>query len=386
LYIWDSERYHNRRREFRSTKTGAIGLEYKEFNMNLRDFSLPTKTEKPAHQMVQNKTVDPDHFIFRGLHNRIKIGTASDRYAGWLGQIYTSENYVGRITKRTNHVGGKSYNEEGLPVDSLSEYFEHFDILEIDFTFYSLLLEHDGESRQKYKPTPSLHVLNRYHEYLTPKDGVILKVPQIITANRLYRTGEYIDNKSYLNPEIFTQQFYEPAIGILGPALKGFIFEQEYHRKQDRIKVEDLAQELDTFFTAIPKDKRYHLELRTDAYHKDPVFEVMRKHNVGQVLSHWTWLPRLLKQFAHAGNSFTNSEQCIVRLITPIGMRYEAAYAMAFPFDKMVDGMMQAEMIPETVALMKTAVEKAKNINVIINNRSGGNAPLIAREIVNNFL
>jgi hypothetical protein len=67
-------------------------------------------------------------------------------------------------------------------------------------------------------------------------------------------------------------------------------------------------------------------------------------------------------------------------------MRYEAAYGMAFPFDKMVDGMMQAEMIPETVALMRAAIERAVTMNVIINNRAGGNAPMIAREIANNFL
>jgi uncharacterized protein YecE (DUF72 family) len=331
-------------------------------------------------------TFDPDVFLFRTHHNRVKIGTASDRYSGWLGQIYTPDKYAGRITKRTNNVGGKSYVEEVLPVDSLTEYFQHFDILEVDYTFYSLLLEQDKGSANKYTPSSTYHVLSKYKEYLTPKDGIILKVPQVLCAKRLYRSGESIDNSLYLNAEIFTRQFYEPAVKILGQNLTGFIFEQEYHRKQDRIKVEAIAAELDAFFTAIPKDTRYHLELRTDAYLKEPVFEVLRKHNVGQVLSHWTWLPRLLKQFTHAGNKFTNSESCIVRLITPIGMRYEAAYARAYPFDKMVDGMMQDEMVIEAIALSKIAAEKAITMNVIINNRAGGNAPMIAREIVNNFL
>lgn len=354
--------------------------------MNLTGLSLPNMKDKPAREMVPNKTVDPDRFMFRGLHDRIKIGTASDRYSGWLGQIYAPDKYAGRITKRTNHVGGKSYAEEVLPVDSLTEYFQHFDILEVDFTYYSLLLTQDKESVQKYKPTPNCHVLSKYREYLNAQDGVILKVPQVLCARRLYRSGQYTDNELYLNPEVFTRQFYEPAVSILGSNLTGFIFEQEYHRKQDRIKVENLAAELDTFFTAIPKDNRYHLELRTDAYLKDPVFEVMKKHNVGQVLSHWTWLPHLLKQFSHAGNTFTNSNSCIIRLITPGGMRYEEAYAKAYPFDKMVDGMLQPEMVAEATAMIKTAVEKAVNINIIINNRSGGNAPLIAKEVVTNYL
>lgn len=355
-------------------------------NMNQQGFSSQYKSEKPARRHYRHKTADPVNFMFRGLHDRIRIGTASDRYSGWLGQIYTPARYAGRTTKRTNHVGGKSYIEEILPVDSIEEYFERFDILEIDFTFYSLLLERDGKSGQKYRPAKSYHVLAKYNEYLGEKDGVVLKAPQVISANRLFRDGRYADNKLYLNPEIFTHQFYEPATELLGSTLKGIIFEQEYHRKQDRMTVEGLVQDLDSFFSAVPKDRRYHLELRTDSYLKPPVFEIMKKHNVGQVLSHWTWLPGLMKQFGHSGNIFTNSDECIVRLITPLGMRYEPAYATAFPFDKMIEGMMRPEMIPETVTLMRTAVDRAITINVIVNNRSGGSAPMVAREIVRQYL
>jgi hypothetical protein len=53
------------------------------------------------------------------------------------------------------------------------------------------------------------------------------------------------------------------------------------------------------------------------------------------------WLPRLLKQFAKAGNVYINPKEYIFRLITPIERRYEDAYMKAHPFDKMVEGMMQ---------------------------------------------
>lgn len=353
--------------------------------MGINGFSLPAKTGKAGQKQAPRNVVDPDRFMFRGLHNRIKIGTASDRYSGWLGQIYTPDRYTGPSTKRTNTVAGKHYTEEVMPVDSVTEYFQHFDVLEVDYTFYNLLLERSTDQGHKYKPSQTYHVLSKYKEYLKAKDSIALKVPQVLCAKRLYRSGKYVDNELYLNAEIFVRQFYEPAVNILGTNLTGFVFEQEYHRKQERIKVEDLAEELNTFFTEIPKDNRYHLELRTDAYLKDSVLDVMRSHNVGQVLSHWTWLPRLLKQFAHAGNTFTNSECCIMRLITPLSMRYEAAYAMAFPFDKMVDGMMQDVMVAEAVAMMRTAVDKGITMNVIINNRAGGNAPMIAREVVRNY-
>ena len=72
--------------------------------------------------------------------------------------------------------------------------------------------------------------------------------------------------------------------------------------------------------------------------------------------------------------------------MTPIGLKYEDAYAQAFPFDKLVEGMMQNEMLEETAELMKTGVKQGIKINIIINNRSGGNAPMIAQQVAKKFL
>ena len=110
---------------------------------------------------------------------------ASDRYAGWIGQIYTEGRYTKGITQRTHKVGDKTFAEKVLPVESVQEYFEHFPILEIDYTFYRLLLDEDG------KPTQNYHVLRSYRDYMTEKDSVILKVPQVITARRLRRGGAF---------------------------------------------------------------------------------------------------------------------------------------------------------------------------------------------------
>ena len=60
-------------------------------------------------------------------------------------------------------------------------------------------------------------------------------------------------------------------------------------------------------------------------------------------------------------------------------MRYEDAYVRAHPFDRLVEGMLQPEMVLETVEIIKGAIEKGVLANLIINNRAGGNAPMIAR-------
>ncbi len=48
--------------------------------------------------------------------------------------------------------------------------------------------------------------------------------------------------------------------------------------------------------------------------------------------------------------------------------------------------MLQPEMVRETVEILKTAIEKGELVNLIINNRAGGNAPLIAQEIAEKFM
>jgi uncharacterized protein YecE (DUF72 family) len=204
----------------------------------------------------------------------------------------------------------------------------------------------------------------------------------VIFARRIRRGGKFIDNEAYLNPEIFTRQFYNPSIEILGPRLTGFILEQEYQPKKDRVEAEKMAESLDSFFKAVPKDKRYHVELRTEAYLSEPVFAVLEKHGVGQVYSHWTWLPPLSKQFSKTKGRFFNSGgDGLIRLMTPLRMSYEDSYARAYPFDKMVDGMMNDEMIDDAVEIILEGIRQRKRMRLIINNRAGGNAPTIAQQI-----
>jgi len=266
-------------------------------------------------------------------------------------------------------------------VESVDEYFQHFRVLEIDYTFYRLLLDKKGEATQSFR------VLRSYREHMASGDEVILKVPQVVFAQKIRSGAGYVENPDYLSPEVFTRLFYEPAVGLLGESLKGFVFEQEYQRKGDRASVDQLVKDLDGFFTAVPKDERYHIELRTESYLVGPLFEVFKKYGIGQVLSHWTWLPPLEKQLEKGGHEFYNAGgQVIIRLMTPIGTRYEDAYAQAHPFDRLIEGMLQPRMVDETAKLIQEAIDRGVKVNVLINNRSGGNAPLIAQQIATRFL
>jgi hypothetical protein len=114
----------------------------------------------------------------------------------------------------------------------------------------------------------------------------------------------------------------------------------------------------------------------------DPVFAVLEKHGVGLVYSHWTWLPPLSKQLSKTKGRFFNSGgHGIIRLMTPLRMSYEASYAKAFPFDKMVDGMMDHEMINDAIEIILEGIRQKKRMTLIINHRAGGNAPRIAQQM-----
>lgn len=320
-------------------------------------------------------------FGFRGLHPQVAIGTASDRYAGWLGQIYPRERWVARVTRRTHKVGGQAFIEEVLPVESVEEYFQHFEALEIDATFYRPLLD------ERLHPTETFHLLRTYAAHLKEGDRLILKAPQSVVAPRLRRGGGFAANPDYLDADLFTHRFYAPAVRLLHERLAGIVFEQEYRRAAERDAVEDEAADLERFFRRIPVDKRYHLELRTEAYLAEPVFAVLARTGVGQVLSHWTWLPHLAEQLARAGGRFFNEGgEVLVRLMTPHGMRYEEAFAKAHPFDRLVPGMLSERMLEETVGIMRAVIAGGRHVTVIVNNRSGGNAPLIAEALAARFL
>jgi len=330
--------------------------------------------------MHRQEGFNPEAFKFRGLHSDVSIGTASDRYAGWIGQVYSADRYASRVRSRQHKVGGRSFTEKVLPIESVQEYFEHFGVLELDFTFYRPLLETDGSPSQNY------HVLQNYRQHLGEDDPLLLKVPQIVFAQKLWRGGKFIENPDYLNAGVFTNQFYVPAVELLGGNIRGFVFEQEYQRKQDRSPSQKMVEDMDKFFESIPRDDRYHMEIRTEPLLTPSLFSVMRRHGVGQVLSHWTWLPSLRRQFALSDHTFTNAGgHSVLRLLTPRGVRYEDAYAKAHPFDRLVEGMATPEMIEDTVGLMEKGIEKKARMNVIVNNRAGGNAPLTARQIVSRF-
>lgn len=317
--------------------------------------------------MTARKT---ETFEFRDVAPGLHFATASDRYASWVGQIYSSEAGY-KITKSKKTIKGQSFTEEKLPVRSVTEYFRHYSALEIDFTFYDFLLDRDG------KPTRNWAPLAEYAKHI-PDDGlVVLKVPEAICATTRWdftggkRTA--VPNRTYLDPEAFAARFYRPATEILGKRITAFSFEKAYQRKDSCPPPEKNIEELQKFFDAIPRDDRYHIEERTDRLKTEDYFVFLHQNGIGNVFSHWTWLPDLRKQWEQAGG-FTGSA-AIIRLLTPLRVAYEESYATYHPFAELRDEF--TSMYKDAAFIIREGLSIRLPTILVANNRAGGNANLI---------
>ena len=170
--------------------------------------------------------------------------------------------------------------------------------------------------------------------------------------------------------------------GERGKSLAGMVFEQEYQRKDEDSTAERLGSELNEFFSNIPRDDRYHVEIRIGRLLSQPLFDALEENGIGLVMSHWTWLPSLLDQFSRShGAHFNTGNSLVIRLLTPRGKSYSETYAAAHPFNALVDGMLHQSTVQDTVTVVRAALRDGRWVYLLVNNRSGGNAPLVAVEI-----
>lgn len=70
----------------------------------------------------------------------------------------------------------------------------------------------------------------------------------------------------------------------------------------------------------------------------------------------------------------------VLRLLTPLGMSYEAAVKRAEPYNRIVQEL--PEMRTDTITLVKQAVAEQRQAYVLVNNRSEGSAPLTVQALV----
>lgn len=258
-----------------------------------------------------------------------------------------------------------------MPVESNEEYFECFDVLELDFTFYNPLISADGKQSGAWK------TLESYLFHSPSNASFILKAPQAVSAQSFYKRGA---NESYLDVQLMNDRFLAPAIELMDDRLAGVLFQQEYIGKKAAAPEPEYLGELDEFVAQLIPDVQLHMELRATVYHTEALHAWMADRGIGYVFSHSSWQKPLHVQWQQAGEQFSAANgEGIVRLLTPLRKKYADAYLMAHPFDDRVPELSDTpeaeQMIRDTLRLMELAVANDKVLNVIANNRAYGSAP-----------
>ena len=337
-------------------------------------------------ESVEERLKRVEAYDFRALTPFVRFGTASDRYSGWIGQIYP-ESYRDRIRGRSRKLGGKTFREETLPVDSVAHYFEHFDVLELDFTFYRPLLEKDG------RPGSNINTLRTYAEHAPPNARFLLKAPQTYFLRKLRKGSPAVfeTNPDYLNAKACHDHFVDPAKRVLGERLKGFIFEQSYSRQSEGPSPEENVEELKRFFGDLASTVQPHIELRSPHLLVDEYFQWLEASGLGFVFSHWSWLPAIRKQWKMTGEQFSAADKSVVcRLLTPLRMSYANAYALSHPFDQPKPEIAESDggkrMVLDATALAFQGLQKDHSVNLILNNRAWGNSPALGQAIAGRIL
>lgn len=283
--------------------------------------------------------------LARAVPPGIRFGTSSWTYPGWKGLVYA-----------------RDYPATGAGAEMLGEYarFPLFGTVGIDSTFYT---------------PPTAKTLESYAAVLPPEFPCLSKVWDRLTvhthakARDKTRAGE--QNPDFLNPDLFLEAVWSPYrdhfAGHTGP----FLFEFQAIARRDKIGPEDFAGRLDAFFSKLPREGRYAVEIRNPEFLTPAYFAVLREHDVAHLFNSWTRMPSIGMQLDLPGA--ITAGFLVARALLRPGRWYADAVDAFQPYDKIKDA--NPELRHDLVRLVEAAEKMRIPAYLIVNNRAEGSAP-----------
>ena len=282
----------------------------------------------------------------------IFVGTSSWKYEGWLGQIYTPARYEFR-----GRVASSRFER-----DCLREYAETFRTVCVDAAFYAF--PDEAKLREMADQVPdTFRFAFKVTDEITTK-----RFPQIDRMGP--RAGT--TNENFLNAQLFVDRFLGPMQAIR-PKVGPLIFEFSKFYSTDFAKDVDFLAELDRFFSALPKDWLYSVELRNKKWLRPDYLACLKKHGVAHVWNNWTDMPPVAEQFGIVGEPPTDQLE-VARFLLKPGRKYEEAVAKFKPYR------ITQELNEEARGALQMLIEKRwvrlsrDGTYVYVNNRLEGNA------------
>jgi uncharacterized protein YecE (DUF72 family) len=284
----------------------------------------------------------------------VRFGTSTWTYEGWQGLVYQRSYPPGRFKQ-----------------DCLSEYarFEYrgkplFATVGFDQTFYQ---------------PPTSGQLAHFAQLLPRGFEVCSKVWEEITipvfgSHPRYGKKAGCPNPHFLDPVQFLeilQPYREVFREHTGPFLLEF--------QRTGLDRGTLLPKLDRFFSALPVEYRYAVEVRNSSILGPDYLSLLKAHGVAHVYNHWTHMPPLRHQH-HRLKKIFPAPFVVLRLLTPIGTPYQEAVKISQPYNRLVKTL--GEMRTDAVGLMRQGISQDREVYVLVNNRAEGCAPLTVQALV----
>jgi len=280
------------------------------------------------------------------IPDSVRFGTSTWNYPGWRGLVYHED-----------------YGPKGAAARMLKEYaaFPLFRTVGIDSSYYG---------------PPTEAVLRSYAEHLPPGFPCISKVWSQLTVHTFTkaqdpdRAGKA--NPDFLNPDLFVEEIYEPYRRHFAANTGPFVFEFQTIAKFTGLDPEGFADRLDQFFSALPREAEYAVEIRNDEFLTPMYFAVLREHGVAHVFNSWTRMPPIGHQLDLPGS--ISGPFMIARALLRPGQTYDEAVDAFAPYDRIREP--NPKLRRDLVRLVETAVRTRVPAYLLVNNRAEGSAPL----------
>lgn len=288
----------------------------------------------------------------------LRLGTSSWAYEGWQGLVYHRTYPKNRFSQDTL-AEYASYSVNGAPL---------FQTVGIDHSFY--------------RPA-GVKQLTHYAEQVPESFWFCSKVWEEITIPAYANLPRYgvkagKPNPRFLDAGAFRDLVLAPAQAGLGAKLGPLIFEFQRWGTGDH----SFLDKLDHFLEQLPSGIPYATEVRSPALLGSRYRDILKSHQVAHVYNHWTAMPPIADQHQRLEQSFT-APHVVVRLLTPLDLKYEKAVERYKPYDRIVQP--QTQMRQETVELAKQAVREGRSTYVLVNNRAEGCSPLTVQALAEAF-
>jgi uncharacterized protein YecE (DUF72 family) len=289
--------------------------------------------------------------LARRIPPLVRFGGSTWNYPGWHGLVY-HRNYEGK----------------GAPARMLEEYaaFPLFRTVGVDSSYYA---------------PPTEEVLRSYAEHLPAGFPCVSKVWNQVTVRRFTRAQDPARagklNSDFLSPEVFLEAVYEPHQRYFADHTGPFVFEFQAIDRGSRMGPSRFADRLDQFFSALPLEGQYAVEVRNEEFLTPMYFAVLREHGVAHVFNSWTRMPAIGDQLDLPGS--VSGSFIVARALLRRGRTYDEAVDAFAPYDRIQEP--NPELRRDLVRLIELAVTTRIPAYILVNNRAEGSSPLTIAEV-----